>query len=517
MRQRENEQVEVKDAGPRPVAASRAPSYTFGRRCRALTAAVCTSALLSLLSLGAPGCTLTRVDYSACSEHQQCRDAFGVGFACTDEGFCERALHPRCERTFPVDYFEDPASYASYLPLGVIVNRSLEAHEARANAVQIVAELVNSQGGIGERERVAVVICTNEEDARFDALSSTEAAVEASHWLHDVVGAPAIVGPTSSSGTKAVFEQLGGRDVVLHSMSATSSSLTALEPDASDSMPGRLWRTAVPDSFQARAIVADVRARLQTRVAVVYQNDAYGAGMVAELERFFDAPGESLTALAFDTDPRSALQIVGDDALLTEVVFVGAVNEVRGFLQFVSGDPAFDARSLFVTDTAASVDLFASPQAPASVYARVRGTRPGAPTGSVNGFFRGSYLFAFQDDPDQFSFVANAYDAAFMVIYGAAWAQANEGSSRSGLGIARGMRQLSSGTPIALGATTFAQALGVLGQGGSVDLEGASGELDYDPVTEETAGDVEVWMIDTTNGPSIEVVRRYTAAELNAF
>lgn len=473
--------------------------------------------LAASLAVALLSCTLTRVDHQRCDAHSDCRSAFGVGFACTDAGFCEQQLLPRCARTHPVDYLENPDAYTSYLPLGVIVNRSLDAHEARANAVQIVAELANSQGGFGDRERVAVVVCTTEQDAALDALTSAEAAVVTSHWLHDVLGAPAIVGPAASAQAKAAFEALGERDLVLVSMSATSAELTTLEPPATDSAPGRLWRTAVPDSFQARAIIADLRARGRLRVAVVHQDDTYGTGLAGELEARFTGAGESVMAYPFATDPRSALEAVAADATLGEVVFVGAVEQVRGFLQFVAGNSAFDGRQLFVTDTAASVDLWAAPAAPDAVYARVRGTRPGAPTGTVNGFFRGSYLFAFQEDPDQYSFVANAYDAAFMVIYGAAWAAANEGTSRSGRGIARGMRRLSAGVPVALGATTWPTALAELSAGRSIDVEGASGDLDVDPVTEEMTADVEVWTIDTTDEPRIVVDERYSAADLAAL
>jgi branched-chain amino acid transport system substrate-binding protein len=457
------------------------------------------------------------VDYQRCDTHGACREAFGVGFACTDRGFCEQQLAPRCTRTHPVDYFENGAEYASYLPLGVIVNRSLDAHEARANAVQIVAELANAQGGFGARQRVAVVVCTAELNADLDDATAAEAAVSSAHWLHDVLGAPAIIGPASSSLAKTVFESLGERDVVLVSMSATSAELTELEPPATDDAPGRLWRTAVPDTFQARAIVADLRSRGQQRIAVVHQDDNYGVGLADELERDFTGAGEALERFSFSSDPRSALEAVASDATLAEVVFVGAVDHVRGFLQFVSGNTAFDGRQLFVTDTAASIDLFASPAAPDAVYARVRGTRPGAPVGSVNGFFRGSYLFAFQEDPDLFSFVANAYDAAFMTIYGAAWAEANDGSARSGRSIARGMRQLSDGAPIALGAATWPTALAELEAGRPIDLQGASGDLDVDPVTEEMTGDVEVWTIDTVSAPRIDVDQRYSAADLAAL
>ncbi len=79
------------------------------------------------------------------------------------------------------------------------------------------------------------------------------------------------------------------------------------------------------------------------------------------------------------------------------------------------------------------------------------------------------------------------------------------------------MRQLSAGVPIALGATTWPTALAELSAGRPVNLEGASGDLDVDPVTEEMTADVEVWTLDTSAEPTIVVDQRYSAADLAAL
>ena len=50
-----------------------------------------------------------------------------------------------------------------------------------------------------------------------------------------------------------------------------------------------------------------------------------------------------------------------------------------------------------------------------------------------------------------------------------------------------------------------------------MNLEGASGDLDVDPVTEEMTADVEVWTIDTADEPRIVVDARYSAADLAAL
>ena len=69
--------------------------------------------------------------------------------------------------------------------------------------------------------------------------------------------------------------------------------------------------------------------------------------------------------------------------------------------------------------------------------------------------------------------------------------------------IARGLRKLSSGSPLEIRATSWSQLLERFRQRESVDVIGASGELDFDPNTEEASGLIETWIIE--NGTVVAV------------
>jgi ABC-type branched-subunit amino acid transport system substrate-binding protein len=127
------------------------------------------------------------------------------------------------------------------------------------------------------------------------------------------------------------------------------------------------------------------------------------------------------------------------------------------------------------------------------------------PEGSAYDAFVASYAVAYPDDDvTGRSFTAHSYDAAWLLACGAAWAHYQEGGI-SGLNIARGLRQLSSGVARNLQSDEWPPLLNAFEAGESVDVVGASGELDYDPITGETSGPIELWQI-SANGSEFEVI-----------
>src|SRR6185295_6052396 len=98
----------------------------------------------------------------------------------------------------------------------------------------------------------------------------------------------------------------------------------------------------------------------------------------------------------------------------------------------------------------------------------------------VYGDFSFSYNTAFGVDPATASFVANTFDAAMLVAVGAAWADAHGGLS--GENIAQGLTLVSA--PDAglsfLEPSNFTTITGEFTLGHQVNIEGASGHLDFD-------------------------------------
>ena len=398
------------------------------------------------------------------------------------------------------NYTEDLYARLGDFPLvsGDLMDRSLATHQGRERSAQLAYRKANDEGGLdGE---VGLILCTIEENVDFDGLSRREAAVAAAEWLADEIGVPAIVGPAASGDTQAVFEAVRDRDVIVVSPSATSPALTALdETSPTDAMPGRLWRTAPPDSFQGATLAADVAARAVTRVAVVVESGAYGEGLFEVFGDAFRADGGTIvgTPFLFDSGNESQRdeQIINAGATdAVEVLFISSqTTDAVAMLQIANSTSGFDTKSILLTDSAGTSEVAMA--APAALRGRIRGTRPAPIAGPVFDVFRGAYAAAnMGQSPDEFTFTAQAYDAAWLTLMGAAHAFETEGTIGGEL-VAQGIRRLNAGASTNLVPSNWAGAKAAFRRGDTIDVVGASGPLDYDLATEEIEAAIEVWGI----------------------
>lgn len=463
---------------------------------------------IAALALAVASCTLTRAGVESCESNADCRAAFGSGFVCGDGGLCDRAApNARCTTTYPADLLTRPESHPGVLTVGAIMDRSVETQRAREDAIRLAAMQVNEERGLDGRP-FGVVFCDAAEDAEYDSLGRADAAVASARYLADVVGVPAIVGPSASGDVLAVFDAIRDSGVLVISPAATSPSLTGYDTtDPTDAAPGLLWRTPPPDTIQGRAIAGHLVETYPEakKVVVINEKGAYGTALAEVFEDAFLGTGRSAEVLPFEsTSQRDAAIVRAAESSPPFVLFFSSqTSDAIAFLNgAVSNDGYADVR-LFLTDSAANPDLLSGAAGAAAVFPRVIGSRPAVPQGPTFDLFKTSYRAAFQKDPSSLSFVPHAYDAAWLVFYGAAYALGQEGGV-TGAGIARGLRRISASapeTPITpANWTTIADALG---RGEEVNVLGTSGNLDFDPATEETTGLINIWTI-SADGESIE-------------
>lgn len=454
------------------------------------------------------GCSFGTVQPVDCTSNLECRDAFGLGSVCGGEGLCETIeMHPRCitgvpaEVTFPID----PTQIHM---IGTLFDHSLDTHIGRYQSAQLAVTQANTNGGL-DGVKFGILHCSITEDPAIDALTKTEASVELATWLADSVGVPAIIGPAASSDTEAVYNAVAQQfGTLIVSPSATSPSLTPLDgSESSDESPGLLWRTAPPDSFQGIAIAKDmrtnfgefeVRTHASENVAVIYQLGAYGEGLQETFSaEMLDRYGATTALKPFDSavGPGERIGEIGTGGF-DEVLFISSeATDVAGFLLGAKGIPAFEGMPIFLTDAARNADVLADGADADGLFDQIRGTAPANPAGPVFDTFSASYGFAFGDDPSTLSYTAQAFDAAWLVIYGHAWALYREDRVINGTNIARGLRHVSSGPAVDIVGTKWNEVKDHFSKGESIDVYGASGELDYDPITEETVATIDVWVI----------------------
>ena len=443
------------------------------------------------------GCSLGQLNTTPCTSNDECQSVFGWARVCEEEtGFCEEAeMEERCTQTWPEDLWQNLDAYQDHILLGV--DYELESYALEVASMRLAVQQVNNTGGLKGRE-FALIECENAGDASSDGLSQDAASDAITRWLADDVGVPAIIGPGTSGRTETAFEIAEPHGTMLISPSATSPALTALDGLVStDNDPGLLWRTVAPDTLQAMVIAADMEAREIDNIAIIYQTGAYGDGIQ---EGFCDAyGGDCLDGNLFKfTNSAQISDHVTDiaNADFDEVLFVSSEEEdAVEFLLSAGNTAGMNNIGIFLTDAAAYEGVFAAAEEASHLFPIIRGTRPTIDeTSSVYISFYESFELETGMQPTD-AFAAHSFDAAWLVIYGTAWAMYQEGEV-SGLGIARGLRQVSRDTEVNIRPSSWSTVKAHFQDGLSIDVIGASGALDYDTETGETATPIEIWLVE---------------------
>jgi branched-chain amino acid transport system substrate-binding protein len=406
---------------------------------------------------------------------------------------------PRCEQTWPSDLLSSAGEYPSAIVIGSLFDAS--THALDADAVRLAIKQANDAGGL-EARQFALVACDVEEGAGDDDLTTAEAVAETAAWLADDVGAHAIVGPTTESTVTTAFDAASPYGTLVMSSEATSSALTWLDGTVkTDESPGLLWRTVPPDGLQG-----DVLARVlademphAARVIVLSAHGGYGGSLVTELTAGLDGTGITVETREFASNQErdSAVQDLAHDPP-DGVVFVSPnVRDASDFLNFAYGKPELREIPIWFSDTARTPDLLAAVDPTArAILANVRGVAPALPQGDLYDAFAADFAAEYDGaDVGASAYAGYAWDATWLVLMGTAWSGLEEGGF-TGLGTARGLRQISAGSDILLGADSWSSARAVFARGESFDVAGVSGALDYDASSEETSSRIDLWGID---------------------
>jgi ABC-type branched-subunit amino acid transport system substrate-binding protein len=456
---------------------------------------------VAALPLLLAACQLT-VTPTPCASDAACRDAFGVGTVCGDAGYCEEVtLPPRCE-VWPANALEDPDA----IWLGAQYDYASDYVELLAS--QLAFDQANARTGLDGRS-FALIACDSSEDPAFDDLDPVEATEAISLFQAEAFGVPAVIGAEYSSRAERAYSVLSGFGTLVLSPGASSPSLTSIDGLVStDADPGLFWRTIPSDTDQGRVVAREIDANLGGgQVAVLAQAGAYGEGFAQVFLQDYD-PGNERTSLrlfADATDLSTAIVAIGQEAPDVVLLITGSPSDAVGFLNAAAAIPAYADMPLFFTDGPKTSELLETvTPAAASLFPNVRGTFPRTPTGrtTYQVFAAGFRLTYDGYDPDADSYTPYCYDAGWLAAYGAAWSLHQEGGI-TGVGMARGLRRLSDGPALDVGPEDWSAVTSQFRDGQGINIDGASGSLDFDPVTGETSAAVDIWFVDETAGFTI--------------
>ncbi|MEM9457381.1 MAG: hypothetical protein AAGF11_24590 [Myxococcota bacterium] len=467
-------------------------------------------------------------------------------------------LFSRCSKTIPEGLLQRE-DYSDFVVVGSLIDSSEFSLEEKA--VELAFRQVR---GLDDElaQRLAYVHCNtvdDEEEKDYDGLSRDEANIEMARFLADDLKVPVIVGASTSIRTEAAYDEVVGHlnlNTLFISHSATSPELTEL-----DGEQGLLWRTAPPDDIQGKAIALDMKGRGVTNAAIIYEQGPYGEGLTETfMINFFDDSSRDITTCklccSFETGSggggsglSTCINDIGDsiidavmmqngseDEMKVEVLFIS--SEKEDIVQFLgqSATSNYSDAELFLADIGHDADIFMQTRDSAGeLHNRLRGSRPSPggcydDKGCENGYLYDCFSDAYEGtfnvdgrepefDPDNSGFTSYAYDAAWLAFYGTAWAHLNRGLAGeiSGETVARGLRKLfppaasSSLDSFDVGPKSWSSVLEQLGNDVVVDINGASGALDYegDEGKEELANCIEIWEVHIEESNGDEDEQRY--------
>jgi ABC-type branched-subunit amino acid transport system substrate-binding protein len=381
-----------------------------------------------------------------------------------------------------------------------------------AKAAQLAVREIDSSG-LGDGRPLAMVICdlggannSLEGDARRERIRSVV------DYLGGTLGVPFVVGPTTSSDSlTAITHVVASRyPTVLISPAATSPVLTT-EPDRLDPTDphGLFWRTAPSDVLQGQLLGTDVIGLYPIaeptldEIAVIYIDDAYGAGLANVLQTAWGVDRTELVPFDSGVDWDQLAATV--DAKQPHALVMVAIDSAQtvGFIRAMAAVPGLATKYLYLTDGSKDetrlLDPLLEPEVKDIIFNLVVGTGPAAPSGASYNLFRAAYQKEFSVDPSAFAFIANAYDAAYVGAAGLVYAASTD-PLYDGRTVAAGLSRLVAGPTVSLGPGDWgAIKSGLTTEPRMVDVVGISGDLDFDPIVGEAPAPIEVWQPSTSS------------------
>lgn len=447
----------------------------------------------------------------SCLSNAEC----GENEICIEES-CTSLLSEQCERALiPSGAGDDAVVIGSILPLS---NPYANIGPPLEQAVELAIADFNSTGGLPGGRKIIWVSCNDE--------GNTELAQAAARHLVDI-GVPAIVGPLFSTPFIDVTTNVTVRNgVYTIAPTATAPSLTGLDDQ------GLAWRTIASDVYQGNAYVDRIENLAPEDVTIFVKDDAYGLGLFNEiaspLNTLFSDPSQTLSFVQFQ-DPakfgfdqnqitmefaQKVSQAYDENPDAQVVGFIGTSETLllaNAYLQYLAqqGVPAAEyPRLLFSHGSVADLpDLVAGSEG--ALLPLVEGTAPDifSPQNFEAYTLRFNLRF---DNQDPITVSTLTYDSTFVILFG--MSAVPVGEEITGAKIAANMAKIvdkEDGQVVSFGDSMFINtARNILSSGGTVDLVGVSGDLDFDLESGDVRSNVLGWEVVDTGGGDYQLEPR---------
>lgn len=361
------------------------------------------------------------------------------------------------------------------------------SEEQGLNAILLALEEINQRGAAGRR--ITLNVCDTAAD-----LPRTRQQTE---WLVNDKKITALL-TTGSNQTLAAAEVTLPKGVLTMSSTATSPELTTRESNTST---GLLWRTSPSDAIQGRVIANLLLTAPEftavKRVGILYLDDQYGQGLFNVITEQLGTRRE-VRAIAYARKTANIATPVAqiDNFNPDLTVLVGFEDDVSRIIQTAQTSLNLKpgtGHQWFFTDSVKDAALLDD----AAVLAAIQnsfGTAPAQGAGQAFTAFQSRFSSKYGKDPSEYSFTSHSYDSMYLLGLAVAYAQGQD-SQVTGAKMAEALTKVSSPVPaVQMTSSTFGDLSGKLANGISVNVEGASGSLEFDAAG-EAPSPIELWQV----------------------
>ncbi|MFO0599898.1 MAG: hypothetical protein U0228_31605 [Myxococcaceae bacterium] len=446
----------------------------------------------------AAGCSCTTAgNFKECATDFDC----GSATACS-QGYC-LPLPAGCRREEAGGMrkaFEEPARIplVALLPIHDDPDSGFDDSEVQSvNAMKLAISQANDVLKL-ERGLFGLFVCDT-------GLAGIDAGIESqAAWFVTNLKVPAFL--ISSSGPTGAIAKLEVRidaGTLIISPNATNPSLTTIFRN-----DGNVWRVAPPDDYQAivvaKLIKADYPDAGPMPVAILHPTSAYGNGFANPLKAELDSRGFAATLFPYDkNDPNSRNIAANGVANLAPkaTVLIGNPADVVPLVERAVTFPVLtkaNGHQWYLTDSAkdpAVLTTVTRPQFEGSV-----GTAPAQGAGMAFATFRDGFTLRYGIDPSSTNYVSHSYDATWMVMLAAQYAEGKDPADRTkvtGPKLAEGMALFAANTgpAIPLRADKWDELATSMANATPTNIEGTSGQLDLILDAGFPMSPYEVWQV----------------------
>jgi branched-chain amino acid transport system substrate-binding protein len=292
-------------------------------------------------------------------------------------------------------------------------------------------------------------------------------------------GANVILGAASSSDTKNIIDNVVAHKVVQISSSNTNPALTNWADN------GYYFRTAPSDLFQGSILGSQIIAQGNRKVAIIYQDSAYGVGMEAPLEKTIKAKGGSVTAAVKFSTGASDFSSVVSQALAggPDAVAIISYDEASQAIPALKTAGFAGGSKLFL------VDGNRADYSKSSFATYLTGATATTPDAGKNAAFEkrvnANWKKVTHKSLTDYTFAAQSYDAVITAALAATAAGKNDGTSIR--------NKLASITAGKTKVTSFPAGVAALKAGKKIHYFGFSGPIAYDKNGDPAGGTIGVF------------------------